>query len=196
MGMYTGLRVRGKIKPELVEALQFALTKYNDPNCDENHWSVAALEFPILAALPSYLPFAIRERASYIPGLFSGVGDWDAEDPNWPTSLVDGYLVLQTVIKNYDCEIDAFLQVMPEIFETVDHCEELYCEMDVGALFTLENGEMIQKTKEISYSELGDARSWFGMSEFAEEERWQSPWMLSQTTKPSIDAGILRKCKS
>ena len=192
MGMYTGLRVRGKIKPELVEALQFALNKYKEPNFRGNQWKVATSEFPILAALPSYSSFMNRERASYIPGLFSGVGDWNVDDPDWQTSLVDGYLVLQTIIKNYDCELGAFLQLMPDIFETVDHCEELYEEMDMPALFALENDEMVRKAKSTRYSDLGDARLWFGMTEpVQDEERWQSPWMLSQTNNSRIDSVIL-----
>ena len=184
MGTYSGLRVRGRIKPEYREAIAFAIREY-EKGTYENHWCRAALEFPELAALRSYLPFAVKERADRIPGWFSDMADWDYEDPDWQTSVVDGYLVMQTVIKNYDDEYEAFCMLMPEIFDVVDHCEYLPEWMDEGALYALENGEMVLKAKAVDIDHMDRwALGSFGSGDLSDiEDRWESPWMLEQKRK-------------
>jgi hypothetical protein len=179
--MYTGFRVRGRIKPEYRRAIEFALREHEECT-DENHWCRAALEFPQLAELPNYLPFAVNEESVWIPGLFCNVGDWDTDDPDWQTSIVDGYLVLQSVNKNYDDAFGAFRALMPSLFDSVDHCEELYCERDIGALYALENGEMVLKAKSIDFYKIVDMGFGFSTEDNSEqiEKRWESPWMLSQ----------------
>lgn len=173
MGMYTGIRVRGRLKPEHVDAVAFVLAYRGD----ENVWLRAALEFPALAASPGYLEFARKERADCVRWFMGGIGDWE-RDPEWQNSISGGYLVFQSSIKNYAGEIDAFIEhVVPLLFAEVDHCEKRYEEFDEGELFALESGRMAPKAEPIYDAYEGH---WgLCMTPLPEPKRWRSPWQGS-----------------
>lgn len=146
MGMYTGLRFKGIIKLECRKDIDAVINS-------DIHWKQC--ENSVLKS------FGYMERASMIPfGALAYMPDsWETMKEggtDWRDMIAtDGFdlsfnkdtgrLTFQCSLKNYNDEIDIFISnVIPEICESVEHCEEYYEEDDVSDLYYLEDGEMVR----------------------------------------------------
>jgi hypothetical protein len=152
MGMYTGLRFRGYIKPEYRQMIQEILGDYDNWQ-DRKHWEHYIEQFPFLEN------FATLPRASMIPfGGHAYMPDvWDNKE-NIVTSsfkrqfdMETGYFAFSCSLKNYDDEIDTFIsEVIPIMCESTDHIEEFYEEWHESNLYALKDG-LIVDAGHISY---------------------------------------------
>lgn len=146
MGMYTGLRFKGKIKLEFRKDIDAVVNR-------EKEWKQC--ENATLRA------FGYVERNQYIPfgSLWYMPDSWEVTKEGgtyWTDTVAtdgfertfnidNGYLTFQCSLKNYEDTIDVFVEhIIPEICESVEHCEVYYEEWDSSDLYHLEDGEMVR----------------------------------------------------
>ena len=151
MGMYTGLRFKGIIKPQYRKMIQHISN--NDGLWRNYHH----LDF-----LTNYLRLS---RAEFIPkGALAYMPDsW--EDESIPAdSFRDyfdpetGYWAFRCSLKNYEDEIDVFLKdVLPIIAESAEHIEVLYEEWSASNLYELKDNKVFHTDQIVyEYTEEGD----------------------------------------
>lgn len=137
MGMYTGLRFKGIIKPEYRDMIHHI---YN-----EGLWR----NYHHLDFLTNYLKLS---RAEFIPkGALSYMPDsWEdesipADSFNDYFDLETGYWAFQCSLKNYEDEISVFLRdVLPAILQSSEHIEVLYEEWSSSNLYKLKENKIVR----------------------------------------------------
>lgn len=131
MGMYTGLRVKAKIKQEFIPELE-AVFRTRDTGKWDAPWSeVDFSKFPFVEK------FSKLGRSSMIPW---GAMTYMPSDWEHTNVLENGVWVFCCSLKNYEDEIEIFLnEVLVNIAEWAD-IERLYEEESVSALLSVENG--------------------------------------------------------
>lgn len=140
MGMYTGLRMKGRLKSEAVPIIKLLL----EPN---SSWD------KVLSQLPNSSQFKIDawinfSRCNFIPFGAIAYLPWNEEDPEWKLSLVGNKFTFQCSLKNYENEIEFFLKnVAPNLFESCKHCEVFYEEWSFSSLYELFNNEFVEVRK-------------------------------------------------
>lgn len=154
MGMYTGLRVKVKVKEEYRQMVK----EINEGE----EWNQFAEQFSFLSS------YATQRRAEFIPrGTLSYMPDsW--EIGNFPRQVATdgfdrnleeetGYWSFQCSLKNYNEEIEQFLkEVLPVIISEAKHIEVLYEEWEKSILYEFVDGEIKVSGKTINYSDDGD----------------------------------------
>ena len=136
MGMYTGLRFKGVVKPEFRDGFeQIAL---------DGEWD-SFEQFKILAQ---------DDRSSFIPmGALSYMPlEWDNDgefERSWNSDT--GEWIFQCSLKNYDDTIRKFIDLCPKFLESVEHCEYFYEESDRSTFYDLEDNKMIMSNRSIIY---------------------------------------------
>lgn len=145
MGMYTGLRFKGIVKPEYREMIK----EIND-GAD---WSDFAEKFPFLTN------YASLDRAEFIPrGSLAYMPDsWEeGKFPNQEATdgfernidLKTGYWTFQCSLKNYNQEIQQFFsEVLLEIIDSVDHIEYYYEEWARSKFYELKDGKIVNSDR-------------------------------------------------
>ena len=110
MGLYTGIRFKGRVKEELREGFEIIAL---EGKWDE-HWYEPCVEF------------GGKSRASFIPmgRLCYMPKEWHNDDLfdlayNAPT----GKWTFKCSLKNYDNTIEHFLELLPDIMESVGYLE-------------------------------------------------------------------------
>ena len=130
MGMYTGLRVRAKIKPKYHKMIENVMKNRGwekSKNLIAKNWNK-------------------WDRACFIPFGAICYLDWDSDDPKWKTKFEDGIWQFQCSLKNYGGEIPAFLDiVLSKITEELYVCESQYEEVDIPTQYELRDGKIIVK---------------------------------------------------
>lgn len=139
MGMYTGLRFKGYVKPEFRK-------NFSDIAINGN-WEKSTDE--------KFLAFANKTSASFIPrGALSCMpdewqtntdqyGDGDATDGFERTYDPEtGYWTFQCSLKNYEDTIYEFMLLVPYFIESVEHAEVFYEEWDWSEKYELVNNKM------------------------------------------------------
>lgn len=117
MGMYTGLRAKLSIKEEFWPVIE-ELMKFD---AAESEWGRVAEMFP---QYPFLAEWAGAGRCDFIPFGALCYMPWEDTDPEWQRSFKDGLWVFQCSVKNYEDEIEFFVEtVLPHIVEA---CYELY----------------------------------------------------------------------
>lgn len=155
MGMYTGLRFRGYVKPEYRGLIHSIMEGRVD-------WADCITQFPFLK------DFAELPRSRMIP--FGALAYMPDEWEDWGNILTSsfkrqfdsetGYWAFSCSLKNYDDEINTFLvDVVCEICSSTDHIEYLYEEWNSSTLYELRDGR-IPKIGEIEYHENDDSYDW------------------------------------
>lgn len=131
MGMYTGLRVKAKIKEEFLQQLEAVLSTGEGENWKEP-WSVVDfVKFPFVEK------FSKMGRSSMIP---RGAVCYMPEDWENVNTFEGGVWSFCCSLKNYNDEIEVFLnEVLVNISEWA-HIERLYEEETVSALFNIHDG--------------------------------------------------------
>lgn len=138
MGMYTGIRFKGYVKPEFrKEMSNIALT---------GDWNESTV--------PEFAEFGKIRRSSFIPcGALAYMPDeWEQAPYNEyhdgvPTDGFDrtydeetGYWTFQCSLKNYEDEIESFFELIPFFIEKIEHLEYFYEEWDWSSRYDLYNG--------------------------------------------------------
>lgn len=140
MGMYTGLKVQGIVKP-----------KYKSDIFTFNHllygmaWETIATVNPIFKELASKprcdsIPFG---ALAYMPDSWEWNNDFDFDS---------GYWNFTCSLKNYHNEIETFIELVPELFEEDFCCEVYYEEWARSVIYTSENGKL-KESEGVLYDE-------------------------------------------
>lgn len=131
MGMYTGLRVKAKIKEEFVKELRKVIVEGESGRFSEPWKNLDFAKFPFVKR------FSEMGRSGMIPyGAICYMPDsWEYEN-----NFENGVWTFCCSLKNYNSEIEVFLnEVLVNIAEWA-HVEQLYEEETVSALFNLHDG--------------------------------------------------------
>ena len=134
MGMYTGLRVKAKIKEEFVKELRKVIVEGESDRFSEPWKNLDFAKFPFVKR------FSEMGRSSMIPyGAICYMPDsWEYEN-----NFENDVWTFCCSLKNYNSEIEVFLkEVLVNIAEYAD-AECLYEEELVSALFKVEDGTLI-----------------------------------------------------
>lgn len=118
MGDYTELRVRATIKPKYRQLMDWTINGEGRETWPDR-WKAAYYLNPDFDWLPAWTE---RYRADMIP---YGGSSYFQDDPDWEHvfRMDDGFLQFQCNLKNYDSDIEYFLDnVLPEIAEAVIEC--------------------------------------------------------------------------
>lgn len=116
MGMYTGIRFRGYVKPEYRR--EFEAIALNG-----KWWE---------SSIPECRAFGRNARAVFIPmGAITYMPDyWYEEDIyNLRYDVETGYWAFKCSLKNYNYEIEQFLSIIPVFIEEISYMEVHYEEM-------------------------------------------------------------------
>ncbi len=159
MGMYTGIRFKGYVKPEFREEFEdIALSgDWEESNVDEFRdfgRNVGRSSFIPCGSL-SYMPDEWEEYDSSLTYLTS---EWfdsakDTDGFNRTYDKETGYWTFQCSLKNYESEIEEWFDILPLFIEKIEHLEYFYEEWDYSSKYDLVNGEIECVNKEfINYA--------------------------------------------
>ena len=139
MGMYTGLRFKGYVKAKYRRDFE-DIALYGE-------WSESKVK--------KFRNFGeSHSRAGFIPcGALSYMPDsWETHPYHLDSKATDGfdttynrntgYWTFQCSLKNYEGELEDFLELAPEFIESVEWCEYFYEGWDYSRKYELINGEM------------------------------------------------------
>ncbi len=136
MGMYTGLRFEGIVKKEFREQIQELTSR-------EKEWSeLDDIELR---------DFGLFGRSMFIPfGALCYMPDhWDYNSFNLYYNEETGYWTFKCSLKNYDNELEKFIDLVPYFIEKVFHFEYLYEEWEESRLYALKNNELVVIKEEV-----------------------------------------------
>lgn len=156
MGMYTGIRFKGIVKPEFRRNFkEIAL---------EGAWEESRIHifksFGINVGRSSFIPCG---SLSYMPDAWGQVISFDDGFENYKTSGdTDGFdrtydeetgrWTFQCSLKNYENEIESFFELIPEFIESIEHLEYFYEEWKYSEKYDLVNGKVtLVEPKFINY---------------------------------------------
>ena len=143
MGMYTGLRVVAKIKPEYKGLVDMVTVGYWDEDHENGCWYTAAKNYPFTQQFAgmsrsNFIPYG--GSLNYMPYEWEKTNEWDGATWSFCCSL-----------KNYEEEIETFLTTILLRIAEYAEVEYLYEEMTTPHKYVVEGGELIQiQTGEIS----------------------------------------------
>lgn len=132
MGMYTGLRCHVKLKEEFIPLIDKLI---KEDKGDEYPWRDLGYNFTD--------EFDKIGRSFCIPFGSLAYMPWEDDDPEWQHSLKNDEWIFQCSLKNYESEIEYFLEnVLVNIIDSVIYIETLYEENDVGDIYDLVDGKL------------------------------------------------------
>ena len=135
VGMYTSLRFIGTIKEEWRESFE---------NIAEHGWWDDS-------SYPIFVEISKDQRMDFIPcgSLCCAPDDWYLADKfERSYSCTTGIWTFKCSLKNYDRTIEKFLEIIPELCESIEHCEYFYEEWDTSRLYNFVNGELVISREE------------------------------------------------
>jgi len=103
MGFYTGLRLKCELKPEFVPVIECLTDKRWDG------WATVAEKFP---QYPFLVEWSKESRCGFIP---FGHDCIFLPDENWANSLEKDIWTFSCSLKNYNREIEKFLDFLPQM---------------------------------------------------------------------------------
>ena len=138
MGMYTGIRFKGIVKPEFRKEL-IGIAMFGE-------WENANSEI--------FQEFGKLDRSGFIPcgALCYMPNGWDdgkfphaeATDGFSRTYHEDtGYGSFQCSLKNYNYEIEQFFKIIPKFIEKIEHLEYYYEEWEYSEKYDIIDGEVV-----------------------------------------------------
>ncbi len=123
MGMYTGLRAKLSIKEEFWPVIDMVMNRR-----EGIFWEDVAKAFP---QYPFIAEWADVGRCDFIPFGALAYMPWDDDDPEWQRSFKAGLWVFQCSLKNYEGEIECFVNtVLSPIVHATYELYSLYEEHD------------------------------------------------------------------
>lgn len=148
MGMYTGIRFKGYVKPEFRE--EFEDIAINGEWRDSNNSILASFgDFDRSSFIPcgslSYMPDEWEEYDDsykiYSREWFDSARDTDGFNRTWDKET--GYWTFQCSLKNYESEIEAWFEIVPHFIEKVEHLEYFYEEWEFSSKYELIDNELV-----------------------------------------------------
>lgn len=139
MGMYTGVRFKGYIKPEFRESFEdIALygeweNSFNEvfSTYGRNNSRVSFIPCGALSYMPDEWEIKLTE---YIYTATNGFNrTWDKET---------GYWTFQCSLKNYEETIEEWLKILPYFIEKIEHLEVYYEEWEYSKQYNIINGKI------------------------------------------------------
>lgn len=165
MGMYTGIRFKGFVKPEFRETMKEIAM--------EGNWDESEVK--------EFAKFGLLMRSSFIPcgGLSYMPDEWETDYINekgereisfgsyYKQADTDGfertyneetgYWAFQCSLKNYESEIETFFNLIPFFIEKIEHLEYFYEEWDWSTRYDLVNGNVVEiNDKFVQYNDRGE----------------------------------------
>ncbi|MGJ0846499.1 hypothetical protein ACR77J_07415 [Tissierella praeacuta] len=149
MGMYTGIRFKGYVKPEFRQDFEdIALNgEWEESNIKE--FREFGDRFDRASSIPcgslSYMP---DEWEWYNDKFKEYSSEWfdsaEATDGFERTYNKDtGYWTFQCSLKNYESEIENWFKLIPLFIEKIEHLEYFYEEWEYSSRYDIVNGEVI-----------------------------------------------------
>ena len=136
MGMYTGIRFKGFVKPEFRAEIKEILTL---DGVWKNAHSYFLQEFGKISR-SDFIPFG---GLCYMPDEWE-VGEWlsgiPADGFDGTYNEETGYWAFQCSLKNYEGEIKFFFNIIPNFIEKIEHLEYFYEEDSFSQQYDLVNG--------------------------------------------------------
>ena len=138
MGMYTGIRFEGIVKKEFREQIEGLMQRdeiwstLNDPKLKEFGKELGVMSL--------FIPFG---------SLFYMPDHWDYNSFNLYYNEETGYWTFKCSLKNYDNELEKFIDLVPYFIEKVFHFEYLYEEWEESRLYALKNNELVVIKEEV-----------------------------------------------
>ena len=148
MGMYTGIRFKGIVKPQLRKGFDIIAI--------DGDWELHEDE--------KFQEFSKISRASFIPcgSLAYMPNEWgqdmifdenhnytgDAPDTDGFERTYDeqtGRWTFQCSLKNYDDTIEEFFKLLPYFIESIEHLEYLYEEWETSIMYELSGGKIVKQ---------------------------------------------------
>jgi len=144
MGMYTGIRFKGYIKPEYRSTFEPIAMRGDWVNSKDTTFS----EFGMLRRarhIPcgplEYMPSEWEVKSSDEKHSFPISRATEGFERTWDE--VSGYWVFQTSLKNYEGEIESWLNILPYFIEEICHLEIYYELWEYSQRYTLICNEVI-----------------------------------------------------
>ena len=132
MGTYTGLKIKAIIHPDFREVMYD--TFYNGWESNEMFHHLAKLR------ASHFIPFG----RGGIPYQWQTDEDrWANDEPDFSCDQDTGYVVFRCGLKNYDNEIETFIETIPLWAEAVALCEVLCEDWPYSRLYSLLEGKMV-----------------------------------------------------
>ena len=135
MGMYTGLRFKGIVKPEYRKGFE-EIGEFGE-------WGESKHR------LFRNFSYNAGFRSTFIPcgQLCYMPSEWDETNEfNRFYHEKTGKWIFQCSLKNYEGEIDYFLGMIPEFIEQLDHCEVRYEEWEESKFYKLVDGQLKEES--------------------------------------------------
>lgn len=140
LGMYTGIRFKGYVKPEFRVgfgkiALRGEWEKHRDPILRDFGCEDRSDRIP--CGMLAYMPESWFDWDSNYSDQKIHDGFHHQYDPN------TGYWAFACSLKNYFGTIDAWLNILPRFIEKIEHLEILYEEWEYSKQYDIVNGDTV-----------------------------------------------------
>jgi len=134
MGMYTGIRFKGYVRPKF--------RKYFEDVAINGSWRLH--NDPVIKG------FGEIGRSGFIPcGMICYMPDmWEDENEEATDGFErtynkeTGYWTFQCSLKNYESEIQEWFEIVPYFIEKIEHLEYFYEEWDYSSQYDIVDGEV------------------------------------------------------
>lgn len=147
MGMYTGIRFKGYVKPKFRQDFkEIALNgdwKNHHDKILRGFGELDRSNFIPCGSL-SYMPDEWQSYnenfKKYSSEWFESAKDTNGFDRKWNGET--GYWTFQCSLKNYEGEIEEWFKIVPYFIERIEHLEYFYEEWDYSKQYDLVDGEV------------------------------------------------------
>lgn len=159
MGMYTGIRFKGYVKPEFREEFESIAVNGEWENSNDEVFKkfgeIGRSHFIPCGSL-SYMPDEWEKYddtlKEYSDEWFKSRKDTDGFNRTWNKET--GYWTFQCSLKNYEDEIEEWFKIVPYFIERIEHLEYFYEEWSYSYKYDLINEEVkLIDDKFIKYQE-------------------------------------------
>lgn len=148
MGMYTGVRFKGYVKPEFRKGFEtIALSGYWEDHSDQTlsgFGKIGRSSFipcGSLAYMPDCWESYDNNHKKYSSEWFESAKGTDGFERSYDEDT--GYWTFQCSLKNYESEIEEWFKIVPYFIEKIEHLEYFYEEWTHSSKYELTNGDII-----------------------------------------------------
>lgn len=148
MGMYTGVRFKGYVKPGFRSKFEnIALNGewFNNSDYVFNNFGYFGRSSFIPCGSLSYMPNEWETYDStlrrYSSEWYNSAKDTDGFERTWDAET--GYWTFQCSLKNYENEIEEWFKILPYFIESIEHLEYYYEEWTYSRKYDLVDGKIM-----------------------------------------------------
>lgn len=147
MGMYTGIRFKGYVKPEFRDgfdaiALNGEWEEHNNPILSGfgEIWRSGFIPCGLLSYMPDCWESHDDSYEIYSSEWFESAKDTDGFERSYDEDT--GYWTFQCSLKNYESEIEQWFKIVPYFIEKIEHLEYFYEEWEYSEQYNIVDGEV------------------------------------------------------